>query len=869
MIDFLLWYLVIFCLGWLTFPITFCVFSRLKDRGFGLSKVLGLLVWGYFFWLMNMLGLSQNTPGGLLLAGAVLVIISAICLRKGRWQELRDWIKDHRRVILFTELVFLVLFSLWTFIRATAPEVSGTEKPMELAFITSILRADSFPPQDPWLSGYAISYYYFGYVMAAMLIKITGTTAWVGFNLASALWFALTGVAAFSLVYSLISGLGRSRETANEQDGKSTNLVWSLLGPLYVLIVSNMEGFLEMLHSRGLFWQTTAEGTLQSRFWSWLDIQEIVQAPTSPYSWIPERPAGIWWWRASRVLQDYTASGQSREIIDEFPFFSYYLADLHPHVLSMPFVILAISFAFNFFLTFRSENQPGISVFEWAGEWFHGKTIPLQNLTIFPLLSNGSFWIAALITGSLGFLNTWDFPIYVGLFGAVYVYQRYQALGWGWQRLLEFLTFCILMGIVGVLLFLPFYVGFSSQAGGLLPSLFFFTRGIHFWVMFLPLLFPLCWWLFSQVNKGNIKFIFRRGIKFAALVLVGLGLLSYLLGWLGVLLPVIGNSMLGDGAANPLAEKLIQWGNLFYSVQGITSPADIWTSVKLRVTQPGTWLTAGIMVVLVWGLLSARKKPSQSDQEHVAGNNAFILLLILLGLGLVIFPEFFYLRDQFGWRINTIFKFYFQTWILWSIAAAAVSVLLWKSLTSWKKSLFGVLWSVVLLMCLAYPWFGLSMKVKGIDLQSLSLNGAQHIEQYSPDDMKAIEWLVEADDGVILEAVGGSYSGYARISTFSGLSTVLGWPGHESQWRGGYDEMGSRKEDIKQIYQSNNWDETLALLQKYSVNYIYIGSYENNTYHVNEEKFIRNLGIVYENDTVRIFEVPESIYQNIEGETLP
>ena len=558
MIDFLLWYLVIFCLGWLTFPITFRVFSRLKDRGFGLSKVLGLLMWGYFFWLMNMLGLSQNTPGGLLLAGAVLIIISAICLRKGRWQELRDWIKDHRRVILFTELVFLILFSLWTFIRSTAPEVSGTEKPMELAFITSILRADNFPPQDPWLSGYAISYYYFGYVMAAMLIKITGTTAWVGFNLASALWFALTGVAAFSLVYSLISGLGRSKETTNEQDGKSANLVWSLLGPLYMLIVSNVEGFLEMLHSRGLFWQTTAEGTLQSRFWSWLDIQEIVQAPTSPYSWIPERPAGIWWWRASRVLQDYTASGQSREIIDEFPFFSYYLADLHPHVLSMPFVILAISFAFNFFLTFRSENQPGISLFEWAGEWFHGKTIPLQNLTIFPLLSNGGFWIAALITGSLGFLNTWDFPIYVGLFGAVYVYRRYQALGWEWQRLLEFLTFCILTGIVGVLLFLPFYVGFSSQAGGLLPSLFFFTRGIHFWVMFLPLLFPLCWWLISQVNKGNIKFIFQRGIKFAALILVGLGLLSYLLGWLGVLLPVIGNSMQGDGATSPLAEKLIQ-----------------------------------------------------------------------------------------------------------------------------------------------------------------------------------------------------------------------------------------------------------------------------------------------------------------------
>ena len=81
------------------------------------------------------------------------------------------------------EALFLLAFAAWAFVRAANPEAVGTEKPMELAFINAILRSPAFPPHDPWLSGYAISYYYFGYVLVAMLAKTGGTSGGVAFNL--------------------------------------------------------------------------------------------------------------------------------------------------------------------------------------------------------------------------------------------------------------------------------------------------------------------------------------------------------------------------------------------------------------------------------------------------------------------------------------------------------------------------------------------------------------------------------------------------------------------------------------------------------------------------------------------------------------
>jgi uncharacterized membrane protein len=224
-------------------------------------------------------------------------------------------------------------------------------------------------------------------------------------------------------------------------------------------------------------------------------------------------------------------------------------------------------------------------------------------------------------------------------------------------------------------------------------------------------------------------------------------------------------------------------------------------------------------------------------------------------------PEFIYLRDQFGTRMNTIFKFYFQTWMLWACVAAFAVVVLLHELSGFKKAMFSAGTVVVLGIALVYPFFGIADRFQNV--KDLTLDGTAFIQNYNPDEMSAIRWLSNAPTGVVLEAVGGSYSGYARISTHSGQSTVLGWPGHEGQWRGSGREMGSRQADVELIYTSANWDEAAALLNKYQVRYIYIGSLERNTFvesterntrNLNEVKFKRNLKAVFQNASVIIYE---------------
>jgi uncharacterized membrane protein len=115
---------------------------------------------------------------------------------------------------------------------------------------------------------------------------------------------------------------------------------------------------------------------------------------------------------------------------------------------------------------------------------------------------------------------------------------------------------------------------------------------------------------------------------------------------------------------------------------------------------------------------------------------------------------------------------------------------------------------------------------------------------------------------VVCEAVGGQYTGYARISTFSGLPSVLGWPGHVSQWRGGAREIGSRLTDIDTIYGTSDWQTTLDLLKKYNIRYIYLGDMERSTYRVNEVKFTQHLSIIYQVGLITIYEVSEEITVN-------
>lgn len=860
MISFILWTITVLILGWAVFPILFRLFPNLTDRGYALAKPAGLLLFGYLYWILVTFRILPN--GWVGLASVYLFIVAAGILLawKDHFSVMKEWAGRNKWWILFIESGFFLLFGFFAFMRAAYPDIIGTEKPMELAFINSILRSDAFPPADPWLSGYAISYYYFGYVMVAGLIRLTGTLSGVGFNLAIALWFSMACLGAFSLAFNILSKISNPNDEPGKK--KRPGFGWALFAPLFLVFTANWEGLFEALHARGLFWNINGH----SAFWKWLDIEELNVPPATPLTWLANRPAGIWWWRASRVLQDYDLAGKSGGVIDEFPFFSLYLADLHPHILSMPFVLLACTVALEFYFKARSGKQYRIGWYSYLRNWLTGgtnKTITDSEI----LMPHSVFWSGALLFGGLAFLNMWDFPIYVGLSSAAIVLGRYISRGWSQKRLIEFLETGLGFGVIGALLYFPFYVGFSSQAGGLLPSLAFFTRGNHLWIMFGVFFIPIFTGILTITGTVNLKKIFRYAIRKTLIIVAGLWISMIILGFIFATVPDLLVRI------NPaLGASLSAAAGQFFSIQGSAFLQDVLLNTSLlRIISPGGWITLVLLLTLVWGgliwlrdtnrenTLEVTQEGNQRLETRLYNPLPFVFLLLAGGVGLVIFPEFFYLRDQFGTRMNTIFKFYYQAWILWSVAAAVLTYFLWTKGKSWKKWTARGLLFLSTLAGLIYPFFGFYYRFDNLAVRGLELDGNAYFYSGYPDETNAIAFLQLAPRGIVAEAIGGSYTGYARVSTQSGLPTVLGWPGHESQWRGGAREIGSREPDVKLLYQTNNWLEALGIIQKYQIRYIYIGMLEQNTYRVNEAKFQNNLQPVFENNSVVIYEVPSQL----------
>jgi YYY domain-containing protein len=804
MIAFLSWYILISALGWLAFPLGFYVFPALADRGYTFARAFAMLIWGYVFWLFASFRLAQNDIGGLLLALIVLVGLSAWAFLNCR-AEISAWLQANRRLIITTEGLFLLAFGFMAFVRAANPEIVGTEKPMELMFINGILNSPTFPPRDLWLSGFSISYYYFGYVMASMLAMFTGVPGTMAFNLMISLIFGLSAVGAYGILYNLLANYREAfpRDklpipNTQQQVSSLRSPFTPLLAPLFLLVVSNVEGFLDVLHTRGVFWR---EG---SNFWTWLDIPELRDVPAQTASWVPER--FWWWWRASRVIQDYELNGTFREVIDEFPFFSYLLGDLHPHVLAMPFNLLAIAVALNIFFG------------GWRGETdlFFGKL----------KINKTGFFTIALVLGGLAFLNTWDILIAGALIVFSYALARAHEAGWGWERLEDILLLGFPAVVTAFLMYLPFYIGFDSQLGGVLPSFMYPSRGAHLWVMWGTLLLPLFAFLIYLWRNG-VPANWRASGWTAGGILVVLLVSMFALGLLAL--------WLRPEIVQPLLDS-----------QGRNASEFIADSMARRLSYIGGLLTFLALLIPALAFLFRSEKNS----------SAFVLLMIALGALLVIGPDFLYLRDNFGYRINTIFKFYYQAWIVLSLAAAYGTIVLFRNLRGAANVAFSALFTLVLIIGLTYPVLGLVNKTNGFKPPSgFTLDDFDRVQRENPDEAAAITWLRTAPDGVVAESIGGAYSSYARISIYTGLPTVLGWGNHEGQWR---DQalQGTRDGDIRTLYITNDWPTTQAIIDRYDIRYIFVGNLERGTYQVNEEKFNRFLKPVFQQGSVTVYEVP-------------
>ena len=206
-----LWWLVLEGIGLLALPLAYRLFRHLPDRGYTFAKPLGLVLVTYLLWMSGTLGILRNTWGSILFVLLLVAFGSFWLYRRNAAPrgphesvELWRWLSDHRWTVLASEAVFTAAFVLWTAYKAYDPNIAITEKPMEFAFLNAIGRSEAFPAYDPWMSGYGISYYHFGYIMVATLAKFAQIPGSFAFNLGIAMLFALTASGSFGVIYNLV-----------------------------------------------------------------------------------------------------------------------------------------------------------------------------------------------------------------------------------------------------------------------------------------------------------------------------------------------------------------------------------------------------------------------------------------------------------------------------------------------------------------------------------------------------------------------------------------------------------------------------------------------------------------------------------------
>jgi len=254
-----------------------------------------------------------------------------------------------------------------------------------------------------------------------------------------------------------------------------------------------------------------------------------------------------------------------------------------------------------------------------------------------------------------------------------------------------------------------------------------------------------------------------------------------------------------------------------------------------------------------------------SRAKKILPSDIFVSILIGLSTLLIIIPEFIYAKDIYPahFRANTMFKLVFQSFIMLSIATGYIisrmSLLLKLKQTITSKIIY-ILFFVITLMLvtlvLIFPYFSITSYYG--TLQSYKgLDGTAYLKTKYNSDYQGILWLNKNISGqaVILEAQGDSYTDYARISSNTGLPTVLGWTVHEWLWRGTYDIPAPRIDEIKQMYESSDATKLKGLLKKYRVEYVFIGELERQKYTINENGFTTLGKVVFQKDKTKIYKL--------------
>jgi YYY domain-containing protein len=854
------WYLLICLLGWIAFPIVRIATKGLSDRGYGISKIVGLMLLAYFSWLAGSIGIAYSRLT-ILVVLIVLAGISTVLFLFQKKEILTD-VRDLRRLFIETEILSLVLFLIFLGIRLGNPDLwhpyKGGEKPMDFSYFNAILKSTSFPPYDPWFAGGYINYYYYGFVIVGTPDKLLGITPSVAYNLILPTLFSLVGTAAFTIGYSLIDSLRhpqlqafgsafrrkilRTRMASEDpavvlpsdveddeyvsdhmesimpaqepvvapviepqKQGVNPAAMLAGLGSTLLLLILGNLGTIRMIW-HGLIRIGSPNGSMDNTTlierisWSAEGLVKMIGGAQFPY------PTGDWYWIPSRTIPG--------EPITEFPFFTFLYADMHAHMIALPVTLAILAWILSIILRngqWKSE-----------GERLHGW---LQfAITLF---------IGGLLVGALKPTNTWDFPTYMLLASVGLIFAAFSATNlqlffevklpdWQKKGLEALISVAALIGL-SVLLYQPFshwfgqaYNSIDLWQGDRTPSWSYFTH----WGLFITLI--LSWfiqetydWLattpVSSLNKLRPYRQFLITLAVLA-VLIPLGLVIYGVG--------------------------IAW---------MAFPMAAWALVLIFRT----------------GQAPAKR---------------FILFLIGSGFILTLAVELIVLVGDIG-RMNTVFKFYLQAWTMLSISAAFAFIMVFPRRSEWPNWLNNT-WKVVvsvLIFCAAlFPLLAGTDKIRDrmSTIAPHTLDGAAYMATafYSDggvnvdlsQDYEGIQWMQKNVKGspVILEANTVEYRWGSRYTIYTGLPGVVGWSWHQRQQRAVVPSSAvtDRVEEIKKFYETTDLEEAQAFLKKYNVSYMVVGQLENLYYPgAGLVKFLENSGKlwdpVFQNETTTIYQV--------------
>ncbi len=862
------WWIGIEAVGIAAFPLTFVFFHRLPDRGFAFSKVIGLLLLGYGLWMGAFLGLLPNARGTVILLLVVLAAVSLLAT-SGRRDEMAAYLRSNWRYILFVEAMFAVVLASAVFLRSFAPDINSGEKPFELAFLNSIHRTDSFPPPDPWLSGHSISYYYFGYVIVSALTKLVALDTTVTFFLGLSLMAALTWTAAFGLVYNLVSASRRGEGPALDPRA----VIFGLVAAALVLVVSNLEGVFELTARHGVgshgFYGSLGIHGLPDRY-------DCASAPADCAEWYPTR--SYWWWWATRIGSSYD--------IQEFPYFSFHFGDLHAHVMAMPMLITLFAVAYQFV---AADDPPDI---------------------LWPVRHPWRFLLVVLLVGGIAFTDAWAVPLAVLLLAAAVLVANWLHHGGGPLRALAHSLVFMLLAVAGMfLLYLPYYwhlqadtrgiaVAHTAATSGSVPQVSEATRPIHFLLFWWPLLWVLMPFLGAYLWRRREQ-AFRGAASLLALVppFVPIALWAVLIGF-------------GDGPGalrDELQERGANLVTLGILVLAVTAAALAFLDALRR--DAGDRDRSGLFAFLLAGfallMLLGAELYYVKDALGFRANTVFRFWhqgWTLLGVA----GAFGLYRLTAAWRMTQPrFGPVPLRWVAaWGAAGGAaytafVAIDPWETLYSrwWTATpgLFVLGASAVSFVALSavqgasrfaaarrLAWLGATAAVLAAALvysvlvtfdrtggfrNSQTMNGLDFLRRSDPSEYEAVQWLKTkvAGSPVIVEAVGDDFSDAARVSSRTGLPTVIGWSGHEEQWRGSHGPQDNgepalvvRPFDVARAYTTAEVDEAEAVIEKYGVEYVYVGRLERETYGTSSlDIFAQFMDVVFQNKGVTIYRARE------------